>query len=80
MTTIAESKTIETWAEAKGYLPEWQTIPARLGPHRTTTRKQNPKFVRFAMAKAHRRWPEGFEVTEEEFDLAVQEAAGVTLV
>ena len=34
---------------------------------------------KFAAAKAHEAWPQGFEVTEEEFDEAVQAACGVAL-
>jgi hypothetical protein len=33
----------------------------------------------FAAAKAHENWPQGFEVTEEEFDQAVQAACGIAL-
>jgi len=34
---------------------------------------------KFAAAKAHEGWPQSFEVTEEEFDEAVQAACGVAL-
>jgi hypothetical protein len=40
--------------------------------------KQLPAWE-FAAAKAHESWPLGFEVTEEEFDQAVQAACGVAL-
>ena len=33
----------------------------------------------FAAARAHEAWPQGFEVTEEEFDQAVQSACGIAL-
>jgi hypothetical protein len=33
----------------------------------------------FAAAKAHENWPQGFEVTEEEFDEAVHAACGIAL-
>jgi hypothetical protein len=75
----AEKKTIEQWAEAKGLLPENITVPARIGSREVKAPRQNPKFVQFAMAKAHRRWPEGAEVTEEDFDKAVAEAGQVAL-
>jgi hypothetical protein len=72
-----EKKTIEQWAEAKGMLPENLMKPARIGSREVQMPRQNPKFVQFAMAKAHRKWPEGAEVTEEDFDEAVAEAGGV---
>jgi hypothetical protein len=75
--TTAGKKTVEVWAEAKGMLPEYLKVKTRVGGREAFARKQNPKFVDFAMAKAHARWPEGKEVTEKEFDEAVQGAAQV---
>jgi hypothetical protein len=40
--------------------------------------KKLPAWM-FAAAKAHENWPQGFEVTEEDFDQAVQAACGVAL-
>lgn len=70
-------KTIEAWAEVKGMLPEILFTTARLGSREVKAKRQNPKFVQYAMAKAHRNWPEGAEVTEEEFDKAVAESSQV---
>lgn len=33
----------------------------------------------FAAAKAHESWPQGYEVTEEEFEQAVKAACGIAL-
>lgn len=66
-----DKKTIEKWAEEKGMLPRYLQAAARLGQHRATMTLQNPRYVDFARAKAHARWPEGKEVTESEFDEAV---------
>jgi len=74
-----EKKTIEQWAEAKGMLPENITTSARMGSREVKAPRQNPKFVDFKTAKAHRNWPEGTEVTEEEFDKAVAESGQVGL-
>jgi hypothetical protein len=71
------TKTIEEWAEAKGMLPETIAVPARLGSRELKAPKQNPKFVLYIMAKAHRQWPQGKEVTEAEFDKAVAESGQV---
>ncbi len=74
-----EKKTIEEWATAKGYLPEKLPVPGRVGKLSVVTERPNPQFVHYAMAKAHRGWPVGAEVTEEEFDKAVEEAGNVPL-
>ena len=71
------TKTIEEWATAKGMLPENITTPARLGSRQIKVPRQNPKFVLYKMAKAHRNWPEGKEVSEEDFDAAVAESGAV---
>jgi hypothetical protein len=41
-------------------------------------KKQLPAW-QFAAAKAHEGWPQGFEVTEDEFDEAVRAATGIAL-
>jgi hypothetical protein len=76
----AESKRpIEYWGERKKLLPEWLESEGRLGSRVVKSKRHNPDFVKFAMAKAHRRWPEGKEVSEAEFDEAVAEAGGLEL-
>jgi hypothetical protein len=40
--------------------------------------RHNPKYVMFYRTKVLKRWPNGAEMTEAEFDAAVQEAANVT--
>jgi hypothetical protein len=74
-----DTKTIEAWAEEKGYLPEFIVSKARLGSREVPQKRQNPKFVEFAMAKAARRWPQGKEVTAAEFDAAIKEGGQVAL-
>lgn len=73
-------QTVEHWAKEKGYLPEWQATKAkaRVGRHEVPGRRQNPQFYRFAQARAVNHWPEGHEITEAEFDQAIEDAdAGV---
>lgn len=74
----SETKTIEEWATSKGFLPETRAVETRLGQRKVTVQRSNPDAWKFTAAKAARQWPEGKEVTEEEFDDAVKEAAGVT--
>lgn len=75
-----EKKTIEEWATAKGLLPAFFPVKRPgIGNRDSEGVKANPKHVLFTMAKAHRQWPEGREVTEEEFDAAVKEAGEVSL-
>ncbi len=70
-------KTIEEWGTAKGSLPA--TFPMqKLAGQPAKRARPNPEHWKFAAAKALRKWPEGKEVTEEEFDKAVAEAAGVS--
>ncbi len=73
------TKTIEEWATAKGMLPQLLATPARLGSRELQAPRQNPKFHLYTIAKAHRQWPEGKEVTEAEFDQAVAESGQVEL-
>src|SRR5688572_13207356 len=74
----AAKKTVEDWANQKGLLPEMQAPGrARLGQFTVPSPRPNPKYVLFAQAKALRGWPEGAEVTEQEFDSAIKEAQGI---
>lgn len=83
----AEKKPIEAWALAKGLLPQvfggsTYALPAgaaidRMGGSAVTIGKlagprANPEFWRFAAAKAGSQWPENLEVTEADFDAAVE--------
>lgn len=63
-----EMATIEVWAERKGMLPQWRDAGSIGGA------RLNPKFPLFSSAKAFRNWPEGAEVSEQDFDAAVKEA------
>lgn len=63
----------ETWAERKGMLPQLVNVPARAG-HLPVAPRHNPEFWRFAAARALSNWPIGAEVTEAEFDAAVETA------
>jgi len=69
-----EVRTAEAWAEAKGFLPHFVESASPFGaagapPVRTV----NPQFWKFAGAKAS--WPVGKELTEAEFDAAIEAAA-----
>lgn len=83
----AEKKSIETWATAKGLMPQvfggsTYALPGgapvdRLGGSvvalaRLAGPRANPEFWRFAAARAGSKWPENLEVTEAEFDAAVE--------
>ncbi len=70
----SEKKSVEHWAEAKGMLPRILETPARLGGFAARGLRMNPKFHLFAQARAHNAWPLGAEVTEAEFDAAVEAA------
>jgi hypothetical protein len=82
-----EIKTVEEWAKAKGMLPgvfpgedrrptgsitgdARGSIAVPLGKFRGP--RSNPEHWKFAAAKASGQWPEGKEVTEEEFDRHVR--------
>jgi hypothetical protein len=77
----SEKRTIEEWALQKQMLPEKTEVPgaARLGSRTIAGVKPNPKYVLFAQAKALRGWPQGREVTEQEFDEAIAEGQGTTI-
>lgn len=81
-------RTVEKWAEAKGLWPQNLAGPTYGLPgagalnagsvavdmRRVTGPKPNPEYWRFAAAKASCGWPEGKEMTEEEFDAAIKAA------
>jgi hypothetical protein len=81
-------KTVEKWAEAKGLWPQTFAAPTYGLPGggsqaggsvavdmgRVTGPRVNPEYWRFAAAKASCGWPEGKELTEAEFDAAIQAA------
>lgn len=69
--TNAEKKTVETWAEEKGLLPQIENLSGRGIP--------NPEFWRFAAAKAFCGWPVGRELTEKDFNEAVIAACNQTI-
>lgn len=57
------------------------STPAQAGAQpveRWAEQKKLPAW-KFAAAKAHEAWPQGYEVTEEEFDQAVKAACGIAL-
>jgi len=63
----APKRTAEQWAEAKGF------VPLLIGT------RENPSFWKWAAAKAMLRWPIGAELTEAEFDAAIEAAANVEI-
>lgn len=68
----APKQTVEHWAALKGFSPErLPSAPAPAG-NIPLGSPMNPKFWMFAGAKAGMKWPEGAEVTEAEFDAAIQ--------
>ena len=48
-------------------------------PVETWAEQKKVSAWQFAAAKAHEAWPQGLEVTEEEFDQAIQSACGIAL-
>lgn len=64
----------EAMAEEKGFLPAFSGVSRA-----RTNGLENPTHWKYAAAKAMRGWVIGFEVTEEEFDAAVNDAAGVVI-
>lgn len=68
---VAEIRTAEQWAEAKGMLPEYIPIAAPFArPDAPKILQHNPQFWRYRAASAS--WPLGKELTEREFDDAVE--------
>ncbi len=47
-----------------------------VGQRPIISRRANPQYPLFVQAKTREAWPEGKEVTEDEFDQAVAAAAG----
>lgn len=71
---VAEIRTAEYWAEAKGMLPAY--LEDRSGfarPGVRVRKRPNPSFLGFAGAKAN--WPVGKEMTEAQFDAAIEAVA-----
>lgn len=74
--TPAVIKTVEEWANEKGYLPkQFPGTP----PHQNGVRvipgtgpKPNPKYERFHAARCGKGWIVGVELTEAEFDEAMK--------
>lgn len=68
-----EKKPVEVWAHEKGMLPE-KLAPIAAFNAAPLGSGVNPRFWMFAAAKAGSNWPIGAEVTEQEFDAAVEKA------
>jgi len=65
-----ETKTVEEWARAKGHLvvlPDGKPDP------------RAPDYWRFAAAKAGNNWPIGKELTEAQYDAAIDAAGKVEI-
>jgi hypothetical protein len=91
--TTGKIDTAEAWATAKGMLPQF-TRGGEIRPNAhaagvvsfgglgdalaSVAPRHNPKYVMFYRTKVLKRWPNGAEMTESEFDAAVEEAANVT--
>lgn len=72
---LAEVRTAEAWAEAKGMLPEFtETQPPFAAAGSAPIRAHNPNHWKYSAAKAGNGWPLGKELTETEFDTAVMVA------
>jgi hypothetical protein len=85
-----EKLPVEKWAERKGLWPQFGPAPtypvpaaaaAAGGPVAVNLAglvgpRPNPDYWKFAAAKVHERWPEGKELTEEEFDRAIEIVTG----
>ena len=67
-------KTIESWAVEKGLCSSMRIVHAK----QPATLMQVPDW-RCAATKACSRWPTGLEVTELEFDEAVQRALSIAV-
>lgn len=83
----APVRTVEKWAEAKGLWPQVYAAPTyglpggpaqggsiAISMASLTGPKHNPEYWRFAVAKATGNWPEGKEMTEQDFDAAIKAA------
>lgn len=76
----AELRTVEQWAEVRGWLPAFFQPPKPKRPAYAGGRinvaapRPNPEYGRFAGARAYWNWPIGREMTEADFEAAVIEA------
>lgn len=79
-------KAVEEWATAKKMLPQFSVPPDRVIPPELmrhpavgvsmkaiASPRYNPEHAKYVAARAIRNWPIGFEVTEAEFDKAVED-------
>jgi hypothetical protein len=87
-----ERKTVEAWAAAKGMYPQTVNPPPATLPRAAQGQggvvavqmaglkapAHNPDFWKFAAAKAMHGWVIGTELTEAEFDAAIQAATTAT--
>lgn len=69
-------KTVEEWATAKGMFHEFTEgkRPPRSRPKAPAPLIHNPKFVHFHRARRSNHWAPNEEMTEVEFDAAVEVA------
>ena len=68
--------TAEHWAAKKGMFPQLirPPVPAGEKPTKIMGLVHNPKFALFAAAKHLHGWPQGKELSEDEFDAAIEAA------
>jgi len=71
---------VEQWAEAKGMLPEFYPAPPSHAGAIPLGTRRNPEFWRYAAARGLNGWVIGAEVTEAEFDAAVEQATNGTVM
>jgi hypothetical protein len=87
----AEKRSVEDWATSKKMLPQFiEPAPRKIDPRlmglpavgvsmgAIPAPRHNPEHVKYVAARALRGWPLGKEVTEAEFDEAVNEAMNLT--
>jgi hypothetical protein len=87
-------RTVEDWAADKGMLPQFtdggtlqpknpqpgETVIANLGGLLGSVKpRANPTFWKFAAARAKHAWPQGAELTQAEFDSAVEAATNTPI-
>jgi hypothetical protein len=75
-TRVGAKKQVEVWAAEKGMYPQFLPVPAPQKGQIPEAPRTNPKYGEFAAAQAGSRWPQGAEVTEAEFDAAVEKFYG----
>lgn len=77
--SLAPVRTAEQWAEAKGMFPHFIPVASPFArADALPTLQHNPQFWRFAATRAGMGWPIGKELTEAEFDAAVETAMSHT--